>query len=145
ILGTPTDLRYRGSESCDAKIRVCQRLMSQLSLNFAPLSITGNTSVLVGRQPFEVERLADLRAEFVETHVFHRSGVDDSIIDIPIAEDAVPLGNLRETIDLLQERRLWPVLLAASLLRAFGGVREILSDRPVSVVGPISRGYLLHP
>ncbi len=119
--------------------------MSQLSLNFAPLNITGNTSILVGRQPFDSERLADLRAEFVDTHVFHRSGLDDTIIDIPIVKDIAPLGNVSETIDLLRERRLWPTLLSASLLRTFGGVRDIMSDRPVSVVGPINRGYLLHP
>lgn len=118
--------------------------MSQLSINFAPLSIDGQTSVLVGRQPYEAERLSDLRAEFRATHVFHRNGRDGTIIDIPVANDALPLGNVQERIDLEQERRLWPPLLSAALLRAFGGVREILSDRPVSVVGPISRGYLLH-
>ncbi|MDX3928150.1 MAG: hypothetical protein QHC90_20390 [Shinella sp.] len=57
--------------------------MSQLSLNFAPLSVGGGTSVLVGRQPFDAERLADLRSEFAETHVFYRSGADDTVIDIP--------------------------------------------------------------
>jgi len=118
--------------------------MSQLSLNFAPLNLIGNTSVLVGRQPFDAERLTDLRAEFSGSHVFHRSGMDDTIIDIPIVKDAVPLGNVLESIDLLRERRLWPTLLSASLLRVFGGVRDIVSDRPVSVVGPVSRGYLLH-
>lgn len=119
--------------------------MSQLSLNFAPLSITGDTSVVIGRQPFDVERLADLRAEFVDSHVFHRSGVDDTIIDIPIVDGSVPLGNVSEEIDLLKERRLWQTLFSASLLRTFGGIRDILSDRPVSVVGPVGRGYLLHP
>ncbi|MBD8554581.1 hypothetical protein IFT84_08560 [Rhizobium sp. CFBP 8762] len=119
--------------------------MSQLSLNFAPLNIVGNTSVQVGRQPFDAEHLADLRSDFVDSHVFHRSGIDDTIIDIPIVKDAQPLGNVHETLDLVNERRLWPTLLSASLLRAFGGLRDILSDRPVSVVGPVGRGYLIHP
>lgn len=118
--------------------------MSQFSLNFAPLSLSGRTSVDVGRQPYDPERLADLKAEFINTHAFHRSGVDDTIIDIPISEDAAPLGNVHEKIDLIHERRLWPVLLSAALMKAFGGAREILSDRPVSVVGPIARGYLIH-
>lgn len=30
-------------------------------------------------------------------------------------------------------------------MRAFGGVREIWSDRPVSVVSPVSHGLLVHP
>ncbi|MEB2848083.1 argonaute/piwi family protein [Endobacterium cereale] len=119
--------------------------MIQLSLNFAPLNITGNSSLLVGRQPFDAERLADLRKEFVDSHVFHRSGIDDTIIDIPIVKDASPLGNISEKIDLLRERRLWPTLLSASLMREFGGVRDIMSDRPISIVGPANRGYLLHP
>lgn len=118
--------------------------MSQLSLNFAPLTLVGETSVLVGRQPFDAERLAELRAEFIQSHIFHRSGNDATIMDFPIA-DATPLGNLQEKIDLSRERRFWSTLLSASLIREFGGVREIMSNRPVSVVGPANRGYLLHP
>jgi hypothetical protein len=119
--------------------------VTQLSLNFAPLHLTGNLSIPVGRQAFNAERFADLKAEFFESHVFYRSGIDDTIIDIPISKDAAPLGNVQETIDLLKERRLWSILLSASLIRGFSGNRDISSDRPVSIVGPINRGYFLHP
>lgn len=119
--------------------------MGRFSLNFAPLSLEGNTEVLIGRQPYNAERLNELRAKFYETHVFHRSGKEDAIIDVPIAAGAMPIGTASDKIDLAKDRRLWPGLFAAALLRSFTGVRDLLWDRPVSVVGPERRGLLRHP
>ncbi len=119
--------------------------MSRFSLNFAPLSVRGNTKVLMGRQPYDADRLNDLRMKFRETHVFHRSGRDNLILDVPITAGGEPVGSIKEETDLAQDRRLWPALLAAALIRSFSGIRDLLSDRPVSVVGPEQRGFLRHP
>lgn len=119
--------------------------MSKYTINFAPLRLEGDTSVLIGRQPYEAKLLDDLRNEFRETHVFKRDGKDNVILDVPITADRSPLGNIQETVDLEKRYDLWPVLLSASLIRHFTGVRDLLSDRPVSVVGPAARGYVQHP
>lgn len=119
--------------------------MGRYSLNFAPLSIEGSSSILTGRQRYDADLLKDLRAEFGDTHVFQRNGADDVIVDIPVAPEAKPLGNLVEEVNLVQDRRLWPALLSAALVRSFAGVRDMMTDRPVSVVGPVQRGFLRHP
>ena len=72
--------------------------------------------------------------------MFHRSGRDDVILDIPVVPGEKPIGSIHEEFDLAKDRRLWPALLAAALVRSFSGVRDLLSDRPVSVVGPKQRG-----
>ncbi|NKM99771.1 argonaute/piwi family protein [Rhizobium leguminosarum] len=119
--------------------------MPNLMINFAPLNVTGNTKVEIGRQPFDSDRLRDLRREFSETHVFRRDGKTDAIVDIPIVDGSSPLGNIREHVDLCHEHRLWPELFRASLLRTFSGRRLILSAYPVSIVGSASQGILRHP
>jgi hypothetical protein len=59
--------------------------MGRYALNFSPLTLEGNTKILVGRQPYDFDLLSDLSAEFRVTHVFHRIGKDDAILDVPIA------------------------------------------------------------
>jgi len=117
--------------------------MKQYTINFAPLSIEGKTVVTVGRQAFSPDRLAELRQEFSVTHVFRRD--QDTIIDIPITAGHGPIGNVQEELDLAKNNRLWPILFSAALVRHFSGARDILSDRPVSVLGDKSRGLVQHP
>lgn len=119
--------------------------MGRYSLNFAPLSIEGGSQVLTGRQQYDADRLKDLRGEFVDTHVFQCNAADDVIIDIPVGPGAKPLGNVVEEVDLGQDRRLWPALFSAALVRCFAGVRDMMTDHPVSVVGPAQRGFLRDP
>ena len=119
--------------------------MGRYALNFAPLALQGSTKLLMGRQTYNSDRLNELRAEFRHTHVFHRDGKNDAILDIPIVPGASPVGNVQEETDLATDRRLWPGLLSAALVRNFNGARELMSDRPVSVVGPVQRGLLRHP
>ncbi|ASP34998.1 hypothetical protein [Labrenzia sp. VG12] len=116
--------------------------MAHYSINFAPLSVGGDTTALIGRQPYDDEHLRELRQEFSRTHVFRRD--QDTIIDIPIRDDREPLGNLREEIDLAKDRLMLPSLFSSALLRLFSGQRQILSDRPVSVLGDASRGMIGH-
>lgn len=119
--------------------------MMGYTINFAPINLQGNTSIHVGRQPYDSDRLDELRREFRETHVFQRDGADDVIIDIPIIAGQNPIGNVQEEIDLTRQYNLLPALLSAALLRAFSGVRDIISDRPVSVLGAELRGLARHP
>jgi hypothetical protein len=116
---------------------------ARYSINFAPLALAGDTRVRVGRQPYDQDRLVALRREFRETHVFRRSG--DVITDVPVTAGQQPLGNVQEEIDLAQNEKLWPVLLSASLVRTFGGVRDLLPERSVSVLGAATGGLLQHP
>jgi hypothetical protein len=116
---------------------------ARYSINFAPLALAGDTKVRVGRQPYDQDRLDALRREFRETHVFRRSG--DVIIDVPVVAGQQPLGNVQEEIDLAQNEKLWPVLLSASLVRTFVGVRDLLPHRSVSVLGAATGGLILHP
>jgi hypothetical protein len=117
--------------------------MSNYTINFAPIDIHGETRVLVGRQPYEKERLEELRQEFGETHVFRRHGAD-VIVDIPIVSGQSPLGNIQEEVDLARMPALWQPLLSAALIRAFSGIRDILSDHPVAVLGAPQRGLIKH-
>jgi len=119
--------------------------MTSYTLNFAPIALTGNTEILVGRQSYSSERLRELRREFSKTHVFQRLGAEDAIIDIPIVAETAPVGNVQEHIDLNRMQGLWSSLLSAALIRAFDGQREITSSWPVSVLGNVSRGLIQHP
>ena len=119
--------------------------MSKYTLNLAPLKIDGNTKVIIGRQPYDPEQLIELRGEFGETHVFHRDAKDNVILDLAVTPKGVPIGNVQEEMDLALDRRLRPALLSATLMKAFTGARDLLSDRPVSVIGPVGRGLLRHP
>lgn len=117
--------------------------MAKLTLNFAPLSMEGATVIQVGSQPYDSERLVDLRNEFRSTHVFRRDR--DTVLDIPIAKGAEPLGNLTQDVDLSKERKLWPALMQATLLGIFAGQRDIYSDYPVTVIGSAKKGLIQHP
>jgi len=119
--------------------------MTHLTINFAPISITGVTTAQVGRQAYNRDRLRELRREFAATHVLMRSRQGDVIIDIPVADGQKPLGNVIEELDLSQERWLWPALFEAALIRAFAGIRELLPGQGVTVLGAPVRGLLIHP
>jgi hypothetical protein len=119
--------------------------MSNYTLNFAPISVSGETTIFVGTQPFSKEALHELRQQYRETHIFRRRGKDDVIVDIPIAAGAKPLGNLQEEIDLAKAKENWPPLVSAALIRAFAGAREIVSDYPVTILGASARGLIQHP
>ena len=123
--------------------RVLKQNMAHYGINFAQLSVSGETAILIGRQPYDEEHLRELRQEFSSTYVFRRD--KDTIIDIPIVHDREPLGNLREEIDLAQDRLLLPSLFSSALLSLFSGQRQLLSDRPVSVLGNASNGMISHP
>lgn len=116
--------------------------MTNLILNFAPLSLVGRTDIEVGTQAYDAERLAALREDFRETHIFRRDG--DNIIDVPITAGANPLGNIVAEIDLTKERKLWPALMQATLLRVFAGQRDIFSDYPVTIIGNARKGFVRH-
>jgi hypothetical protein len=118
--------------------------MTNYTLNFAPIELQGSTEVLIGRQSYSAERLRELRSEFYRTHIFQRFSADNVIIDIPIASEAAPLGNVQERVDLKKLQGIWSQLLSAALLRAFEGQREIISSWPVSVLGSVSRGLIQH-
>lgn len=119
--------------------------MAKYALNFAPLTLEGSAKVLIGQQPYDRDRLNDLRAEFRDTHVFHRDGKNNVIMDLPIVPGREPLGNIQEEADLATDRRLWPALLSTALVKSFSGVRDLLPGRTVSVVGAVQRGLLHHP
>lgn len=119
--------------------------MAKFTLNLAPVELSGETKILVGRQPYDRDRLIELRRDFRETHVFRRDGTDDVIVDVPVVEGQKPIGNIQESVDLTKEPKLWGPLLSAALLRAFTGVRDLYSDHPVSVVGSVTRGLVRHP
>jgi len=119
--------------------------MTDHMLNFAPIELRGHTEVLVGRQSYSADRLRELRREFYKTHIFQRIGADETIIDIPVVAGVAPVGNLTERIDLGKMLGVWSGLLAAAILRAFCGQRDITSAWPVSVLGSASRGLVHHP
>lgn len=116
--------------------------MPKLRLNFAPLSVEGTTTVQVGSQPFDPERFAVLRSEFRSSHVFRRDG--EALLDIPVVDGVKPLGNVIQDVDLAKERKLWPALMRATLVRLFAGQRDIYSDYPVTVIGSAKRGLIQH-
>ena len=43
-----------------------------LMLNFAPLTLSGETTLNIGYRAYDEDRLKELRAEFGQTHVFKR-------------------------------------------------------------------------
>jgi len=118
--------------------------MSNYTLNFVTVSIEGQTHIVIGQQPYDQERLMELRNTFGKTHVFQRYGRGDVIVDIPIVAGQRPLGNIQEEVDLSRTSWVWPPLLAASLVRTFSGNRDILSDYPVTVLGAAQRGLIKH-
>ena len=118
--------------------------MSNYTLNFAPITLSGKTTIFVGTQPYSKEALDELRQHYRATHVFRRRGKDDVIVEIPIAAGAKPLSNLQEEIDLNQSKEHWPQLISAALIRAFAGARDIVSDYPVTVLGSAARGLVHH-
>jgi hypothetical protein len=118
--------------------------MSKYTLNFAPISLAGETTLFVGTQPFSKDALYGLRREHRSTHVFHRRGRDDVIVDIPVVAGATPIGKLEEEIDLAKANELLPPLISAAIVRSFAGARDIVSDRPVTVLGSAAKGLVQH-
>ncbi|HPE32874.1 MAG TPA: hypothetical protein PLV61_16890, partial [Parvularculaceae bacterium] len=89
--------------------------VSNLLLNFSPVTLNGEGKHTVGFRAFDAEVLSELRRTFSETHVFRANREDDTIIDIPTVAGAEPLSDKTETIDLHNEWRYWPALLNAAL------------------------------
>ena len=118
--------------------------ISNLILNFAPVTLSGETTLNIGCRPYAKDRLNDLRAEFGQTHVFKRDGKDDTIIEIPVAAGAEPLSDKSMEIDLKERRWYWGPLFNAALVRAFDGKREIARDYPVEILGSTKLNYISH-
>ena len=72
--------------------------MTNYSMNFAPIEIKGDTTVLIGRQAYDRDRLDALRREFRETHVFRRDGADNVILDVPVIAGQKPIGNIKKNL-----------------------------------------------
>lgn len=119
--------------------------MFNLSINFAPIELDGGPDVSIGRQPYDDARLKELRREFGTTHIFYRDGRNSAIVDIPVATNVDPIGNVRQRVDLRRMPGAWSPLFTAALLRVFHGLRTIESVRPVSVLGAESKGLVQHP
>ena len=117
---------------------------SNLMLNFAPVTLSGETTLNVGYRPYEEGTLNDLRAEFAQTHVFKRDGKDNRIIEIPVALGAEPLSNKSMEVDLKENWWYWGLLLNAALVRAFHSKREIARDYPVEILGRAKLNYIRH-
>ena len=118
--------------------------ISNLLLNFSPVALSGKTTLTIGYGPYEKGRLNELRAEFVQTHVFKRDGKDNRIIEIPVAAGAEPLSDKSMEINLKEKWWYWGPLLNAALVRAFDGKREIVRDYPVKILGSAKRNYIGH-
>ena len=117
---------------------------ANLTLNLAPVTLTGETTLDIGYRPYAKDRLHSLRTEFGQTHVFKRDGKDDTIIEIPVVAGAEPVSDKRMEIDLKENRWYWGPLLNAALVRAFDGKREIARDYPVEILGSAKRNYIRH-
>ena len=113
-------------------------------LNFAPVTLSVETTLNVGYRSYEKDTLNDLRAEFAQTHVFKRDGKDNRIIEIPVVAGAEPLSDKCMEVDLKENWRYWGLLLNAALVRAFHGKREIARDYPVEVLGSATLNYIRH-
>ncbi len=113
-------------------------------LNFAPVTLSGETTLNVGYRSYEKDTLKNLRAEFAQTHVFKRDGKDNRIIEIPVVVGAEPLSDKCMEVDLKKNWRYLGPLLNAALIRAFHGKREIARDYPVEVLGSVALNYIRH-
>ena len=118
--------------------------ISALMLNFAPVTLTGETKLNIGYRPYTEDRLNGLRAEFWQTHVFKRNGKDGTITEIPVAVGAEPLSDKSMEIDLKECWWYWGPLLNAALVRAFYGKREIVRDHPVEILGSAQLNHISH-
>ena len=118
--------------------------ISNLMLNFAPVTLAGQTKLTIGHRHYEKDTLNGLRAEFAETHVFKREVKEDRIIEIPVAAGAEPLSGERMEVDLRENWWYWAPLLNAALVRTFHGKREIARDYPVEVLGSAEHNYIRH-
>ena len=118
--------------------------LSNLLLNFAPVTLTGDTTQTVGQRPYDKNRLNDLRAEYGSTHVFKRDGRSNTIIDIPVTDGATPLADDRIELNLKDSWWCWGPLLRAALVRVFHGRRKILRDFPLEVLGSTHTNFITH-
>ena len=113
-------------------------------LNFAPVTLTGDTRLNVGYRPYTEDGLNELRTTHGPTHVFKRDGKNDTIIDIPVAAGAEPLSDTSMEIDIKESWWYWGPLLRAALIRAFDGKRDIARDDPVEILGSAKRNFINH-
>ena len=118
--------------------------ISNLMLNFAPVTLSGETILDVGYRRYDKDMLKELRAEYAQTHVFKRDGKNNRIIEIPVASGAVPLSDKCMEVDLKESWWYWAPLLNAALIRTFYGRREIVRNYPVEVLGSVDRNYIRH-
>ncbi len=118
--------------------------ISNLMLNFAPVTLSGETILNVGYSPYEKDILIDLRTRFAQTHVFIRDGKENRIIEIPVVADAEPISNKSMEIDLKEHSWYWGQLLNAALVRTFHGKRDIARDYPVEILGKVELNYIRH-
>ena len=130
--------------SCSTLENLCPVSISNLTLNFALVTLTGQTTLNIGYRPYQKDRLHDLRTEFGQTHVFKRDGKNNTIIEFPVVAGAEPVSDKRMEIDLKKNRPYWGPLLNAALVRAFDGKREIARDYPVEILGSVQRNYIGH-
>jgi len=94
-------------------------------LNVAPVKLP-DIEVFSGRQPFQSsEHLRELRGTYRDSHIFKRRG--DSIVDVPIAGSAKPLGN-PEAIRLRADLGIASALVQDAYLRFLLSLRRVVLD-----------------
>ncbi|MYJ95822.1 MAG: hypothetical protein F4053_09630 [Proteobacteria bacterium] len=118
--------------------------ISNLMLNFAPVTLSGETILDVGYRRYDKDTLHELRAEFAQTHVFKRDSKNNRIIEIPVSAGAVPLSDKCMEVDIKENWWYWGLLLNAALIRTFHGKREIVRGYPVEVLGSVELNYIRH-
>lgn len=118
--------------------------ISNLMLNFSPVTLSGKTALDVGYRPYERDSLIELRARFAQTHVLIRDGKANRIIEVPVVADAEPISSKTMEIELKENTRYWNLLLNAALVRTFHGKRDIARDYPVEILGSAKLNYIRH-
>lgn len=117
---------------------------ANLSLNFAPVSMSGDTKVSAGTCTYSPETLQELRAAHAESHVFHWDRRNNKIVDVPVIGETGPLGTELIDVDIADAFWLWPALLTSALVRTFAGKREIIRDYPLQVLGHEKSNLIAH-
>jgi hypothetical protein len=117
---------------------------SNLRLNFAPITLTGELSIKVGHRAYDAELLRELRTRHRETHVVYFDRRSNVILDIPVVPSANPISTNQKTVDLAKDFWLWPSLLNAALVRMFAGRRDIERDYPVQILGSATQSLITH-
>ncbi len=117
---------------------------TNLSLNFAPVSISGETNIRAGARTYSPDSLQELRAAYTESHIFHWDRRNNKIVDIPVIGETAPLGNEIIDVNIADAFWLWPALLTSALVRTFAGKREIIRDYPLQVLGHEKSNLIAH-